>query len=205
MTYPSPTTGERVGMSFLTPRTPTDVALRREMMKQWANYSGGMMGRTPDYCNSSIHGLRLRPGLLRRERSALRRECAQLLRVHPRARSLPDAHADQPAGEPREGASTSRRTRICPPGSSRRTSDGVVIRGCRMLATSAPLADEIMVFPSTVVKNENADKYAFAFAIPTDTPGMKFICRESLDQGRVALRPPARLALRGDGRDRRLR
>jgi 4-hydroxyphenylacetate 3-monooxygenase len=53
-----------------------------------------------------------------------------------------------------------------------------------LLATSAPLADEIMVFPSTVVKNENADKYAFAFAIPTDTPGMKFICRESLDQGR---------------------
>ena len=52
MTYPSPTTGERVGMSFLTPRTPTDLALRREMMRQWANYSGGMMGRTPDYVNS---------------------------------------------------------------------------------------------------------------------------------------------------------
>src|SRR5438046_514034 len=71
-----------------------------------------------------------------------------------------------------------------PAGIVETNSDGVVIRGCRMLATSAPLADEIMVFPSTVVRNADADKYAFAFSVPTDIPGMKFICRESLDQGR---------------------
>ena len=30
----------------------------------------------------------------------------------------------------------------------------------------------------------NVEKYAFAFAIPCNTPGLKFICRESVDYGR---------------------
>src|SRR5690606_9161146 len=54
MTYVSPTTGERVGMSFLQPRSREDLARRRIMMKRWADYSGGMMGRSPDYLNAGL-------------------------------------------------------------------------------------------------------------------------------------------------------
>ena len=64
------------------------------------------------------------------------------------------------------------------------TDAGIVIRGCRMLAT-LPFADEIMVFPSTLLKSPDRDApYAFGFVIPTDTPGLKLMCRESLDYGR---------------------
>jgi 4-hydroxyphenylacetate 3-monooxygenase len=53
-----------------------------------------------------------------------------------------------------------------------------------MLAT-LPISDEIMVFPSTVLKNlEEEAPYAFGFCIPNNTPGLKFLCRESLDFGR---------------------
>jgi 4-hydroxyphenylacetate 3-monooxygenase len=42
-----------------------------------------------------------------------------------------------------------------------------------------------MVFPSTLLKNAEEDApYAFGFAIPNNTPGLKFICRESVDYGR---------------------
>jgi 4-hydroxyphenylacetate 3-monooxygenase len=41
-----------------------------------------------------------------------------------------------------------------------------------------------MVFPSTLLRNEADVPYAFGFCIPSDTPGLRFICRESLDQGR---------------------
>ena len=54
MTYESPTTHELVGTSFMQPRTMEDLAKRTSMMTTWANYSGGMMGRTADYLNSSI-------------------------------------------------------------------------------------------------------------------------------------------------------
>ena len=49
MTYESPTTHEPVGTSFMQPRTKEDLAKRTAMMTAWANYSGGMMGRTAEY------------------------------------------------------------------------------------------------------------------------------------------------------------
>ena len=60
----------------------------------------------------------------------------------------------------------------------------MVVRGARILATLGPLADEIMVFPSTVLKAaSDTNSFAFAFTIPCGTRGMKFICRESLAYG----------------------
>ena len=54
-----------------------------------------------------------------------------------------------------------------------------------MLATIGPIADELLVFPSTVLKGTPEDApYSFAFAINCDAPGLRFICRESLDYGR---------------------
>src|SRR5919201_7168992 len=54
MTYDSPTSGDRVGMSFLQPQRSEDVARRREAMRVWANVSLGFLGRTGDYCNSAV-------------------------------------------------------------------------------------------------------------------------------------------------------
>jgi len=66
----------------------------------------------------------------------------------------------------------------------RETSDGIVIRGARMLAT-LPVSDEIMAFPSTVLRGGPEDApYAFAVAIPCSTAGLRFICREPFDDGR---------------------
>ena len=38
MTYPSPTTGDRVGLSFITPRTGRDLEARHTMMAHWARW-----------------------------------------------------------------------------------------------------------------------------------------------------------------------
>jgi 4-hydroxyphenylacetate 3-monooxygenase len=63
--------------------------------------------------------------------------------------------------------------------------NGVVVRGARLLATIGPIADELLVFPSTVLKGTPEDApYSFAFAIPCDAPGLRFLCRESMDHGR---------------------
>jgi 4-hydroxyphenylacetate 3-monooxygenase len=184
MTYPSPSGEARFGTSFLTPRTPTDLALRREMMKAWANYSGGFLGRTPDYLNSAFMAMA----------SASDYFTANDPRFGPnirayyeyiRARDLCLTHTLINPQANRSKGVNEQADPYLPAGVVTQNSDGIVIRGCRMLATSAPLADEIMVFPSTVVRSAtDAEKYAFAFSIPTDTPGMKFVCRESYDQGR---------------------
>nr|WP_279401440.1 4-hydroxyphenylacetate 3-monooxygenase, oxygenase component [Piscibacillus salipiscarius] len=57
--------------------------------------------------------------------------------------------------------------------------------GIRLLATQGGITDEIMVFPSTVKKaGEKDDPYSLAFAIPNNTPGLKFLSRETFDYGK---------------------
>ena len=52
------------------------------------------------------------------------------------------------------------------------------MRGARILATLAPFADEIAVYPAMPLP-EGADAYGLSFCIPMGTPGLKFICRDS--------------------------
>lgn len=57
MTYPSPDTGEQVGLSFLPPKNAEDLQKRRMMMELWANRHHGFLGRSPDYMNTAIMSL----------------------------------------------------------------------------------------------------------------------------------------------------
>lgn len=67
-------------------------------------------------------------------------------------------------------------------GAVKETPDGLVVRGAKMLATLAPVTDEVIIysFPGFAPGDE---KYALAFAIPIDTPGLRIICREPMQDG----------------------
>ena len=54
LTYTSPTTGDPVGLSFITPKTMDDLERRHTMMTRWAQASCGMMGRSPDFMNVTM-------------------------------------------------------------------------------------------------------------------------------------------------------
>src|SRR5204862_2628517 len=57
LTYASPTSGERVGMSFIQPKSVDDLIRRREMVKTWMDATCGMFGRSPDFMNIMLTGL----------------------------------------------------------------------------------------------------------------------------------------------------
>ena len=59
------------------------------------------------------------------------------------------------------------------------TEHGIVVRGSRVLATLAPFADELAVYPGGPMPDA-ADVHALSFCIPMNTPGLKFICRDSV-------------------------
>jgi aromatic ring hydroxylase len=58
------------------------------------------------------------------------------------------------------------------------THEGIVVRGAKMLATMAPIAEEMVCFPFGAGVAEGDDAYAVAFAIRNDAPGLKLLCRE---------------------------
>jgi aromatic ring hydroxylase len=63
------------------------------------------------------------------------------------------------------------------------TERGIVVRGARMLATLAPFADELLVYPGSDIRPQDG-RYALSFAIPMATPGLRFICRDSYSKQR---------------------
>lgn len=75
---------------------------------------------------------------------------------------------------------------------------GIVVRGARILATLAPFADELAVYPGFPLP-EGADAYALSFCIPMTTPGLKFLCRDSCSTIRSRFDHP--LSSRFDGQD----
>ena len=184
MTYVSPLSGERVGLSFIQPRTHDDLRRRAAMMKRWADYSGGFIGRSPDYLNVGLAAMAAASDYFARNDPRFGenvrryyqhvRECDQCL-----THTLITPQVNRSAG-PAKQTDPFIVARVV-----KETDAGVVIRGARMLATLGPIADEIAVFPSTVLRGTEEDApYSFAFAIPCDTPGLKFLCRESFDYGR---------------------
>jgi 4-hydroxyphenylacetate 3-monooxygenase len=57
MTFASPSSGEKVGLSFIEPRTVDDLIRRRGMIKIWMDRTCGMFGRSPDFLNVMLTGL----------------------------------------------------------------------------------------------------------------------------------------------------
>ena len=187
MTYSSPTTGDPVGLSFLTPKTKEDLARRREMMSQWAHASYGMMGRTPDFLNATIMSMAAAGDFFGEHRPEFKKNVVNYYE-HARDNDLCMTHTLVNLQRNRAPSATSMdySTDVALH-VVKETDPGLVIRGPRVLATLGPLSDEIMVYPtrsSLLARDEDAHKYAFAFAVPCGIDGLKFICRESFDLGR---------------------
>ena len=183
LTVPGPN-GDRIGTSFIQPRSVEDLVKRREMVYTWAIETCGMMGRSPDFLNVNLAAYaaardyfaavdsRFGDNVVRYWAFARDNDlCLTHTLINPQANRSRGVHEQ---ADPFLAA-----------GVVAERDNGLLIRGARMLATLAPFSDEIAVFPSTFLQNApEALKYSFAFAIPIATPGLKFICRESFDLGR---------------------
>jgi len=190
LTYASPSSGDLVNASFLTPRSEADLIARRTAFSAWTSYSNGFLGRSGDYMNSALTALASAERFFAKadpiygERIRAYYEYARendLLATHTLV--PPQVNRSVSASQQAGGQLTARIVE--------ERSDGVVIRGARLLATLGPIADELLVFPSSVLRGTPEDApYSFAFAIPNDTPGLKYYCRAPLYHGGSAFDEP---------------
>ena len=186
MTYVSPTTGDRVGTSFITPRTRDDLDARRTMMRHWARATFGMMGRSPDFMNVSIMAMAAAGDYFAQNRPEFKDNIINYYE-HIRENDLVLTHtlhnlrrSRTPGATPQED-SPDIALRV-----EKETDAGIIVHGARMLATLAPLSEEIALYPTGAQQYpaQAPGSYAFAFAIPNNTPGLRYQCRESFDIGR---------------------
>jgi 4-hydroxyphenylacetate 3-monooxygenase oxygenase component len=176
-----PETGEAVNISHLIPRSVADLQRRHTGLRRIAETTVGMMGRTPDYKNVTFAGFAGRwrdwagPGernlegaenLIAFQKRIARQDVALThTLVHPTI--------DKSKGENEVAG------RAAPLHKVGETADCIILSGARILATSAPFADEMVVYPGTQLMGEGAEPYALSFSVPMDTPGLIFLCRDS--------------------------
>jgi 4-hydroxyphenylacetate 3-monooxygenase len=184
LTYPSPTSGQPVATSFLVPTTPQDLTKRRQAFKIWADRSLGMLGRTGDYLNSALMALASAHDWFAQADPRFGENIQQYYEKV-REEDLLCTHTLVPPQANRAVAASQQASGSLMAHVVAEDDNGVVIRGARLLATIGPFADELLVFPSTLLRNAPEDKpYSFACAISNDTPGLRYIAREPLDYGR---------------------
>jgi len=182
MTYASKDRGERAGMSFLVPRSREDLARRRASMQVWAEATFGLMGRSPDYLNAVLVAF-VQAGEFFAQGGAKFADNVQRYYRYCRDNDLFLTHAIVNLQVDRSKASAEQTDPFIHLAVVDQTRDGLVVRGAKMLATHGPTADELLVYPLPASLRPGEERYALAFGIPTDTPGLRFICREPFDEG----------------------
>ena len=183
MTYcPDDLSDDEAGLSFIIPRTHDDLVRRREAMRIWADATFGLMGRSPDYLNTLLAAFADAPDFF----AECGRECAANVQRYYRFCRDNDLFLTHAIVNPQVDRSKSSSEQADAYAHLRvveETRDGLIVRGAKMLATHGPTADEILVYPLPFSVRPGEEKYALAFGIPTDAPGLRFICREPFDIG----------------------
>jgi 4-hydroxyphenylacetate 3-monooxygenase oxygenase component len=182
---PSPDTGRPVNVTHVQPKCRDDLERRRLASKRIAEETAGLMGRTPDYLNYTFACFAARADVWARngnERGARNIvEYQRYMRDHDLSttHTLVNPQVDRSQPEAEQAAGEVSLHKIG------ETKEGIVVRGARMLATLAPFADELTVYPGSDLRPQDV-KYAICFAIPLSTPGLRFLCRDSFSLQRDA-------------------
>ena len=175
---PDPEAGEPINVSHLIPRSKADLDRRHRALQLTAEFTVGLMGRTPDYMNVTFAGFAGRAdewAINGNDRGASNLVAYQKMLAR---RDLSLTHTivqptiDKAWGDAPVAGNDVALRKVAT------TDHGIVVRGARILATLAPFANEIAVYPAVPLP-EGADDYALSFCIPMDAPGLKFLCRDS--------------------------
>ena len=176
---PDPETGEPVNVGHMMPHSVDDLKRRNQGLARIAEATVGLMGRTPDYMSVKFASFASRAADWLGAGAKNAEGAANLVRFQQRiARedvSLTHTIIHPTIDKATDGQIVGNRVPLHKTGD---TAHGIVVRGARILATLAPFADEIAVYPAHPLP-AGAEAYALAFSIPMDTPGLIFLCRDS--------------------------
>ncbi len=172
-----------VNVTHLIPRTIDDLRRRRHAIELVARISGGTMGRTPDYLNVTFACFAGRPDVWSRRGNEQGAANLVAYQKYMRDNDLSTTHAlmnpqvdrSLPEAEQAMGEVSLHKVGETP--------ETIVVRGARMLATLAPFADELLIYPGSDIRPQDG-RYALSFAVPIATPGLRFICRDSYSRQR---------------------
>ena len=181
MTFESPGTGDRVSRMWQLPRCHADLVARREALVAWAETHYGFMGRSPDHVASTIAGFRMGSHVYEAH-GKKRAEAVRDYYAFARDRDLYLSYVIiDPQGDRSktrsEGGNADLTVSVCD-----EDSEGITLRGAKMLGTGAVLSDEILVSTLRPMK-AGEERWAFTAMLPMNAPGLRILSRRSYEEG----------------------
>jgi len=173
--------GDRYSIYFLRPRNQSDLRKRTAGHKAIADYTSGMMGRTPDHVAGLIAGLATAPHILDRPE---RRYGENLLRYYEyvRKNDLYCVFACVPPTGARNGEITKGNGPVYPALRVVEEDDkGVYLSGIKMLATGAVFADEMWI-GNLIPLDEKFKSEAITCGLPVNAKGVSLWARQSVEE-----------------------
>jgi 4-hydroxyphenylacetate 3-monooxygenase len=173
LTMPSPTTGERVSLAYLLPRSVDDLARQRRMYEYLVRRAGGVAARLPQHLATVVLGLYDVRDLLGAEDPVFAAHVARYFEYcRENDRSIATIFSD-PLHHRSHLASTHEPLRVVG-----RRPDGIIVRGAKGVGTQAPYANEL--FCMTAPRPDLKPEEGVYFAAPVNAAGIHVICREPL-------------------------
>lgn len=187
MTFLLPDQKEPVGLSYLQPKTKEDLKRRRKMIEHWAQHTHGMIGRSPDYMNTVIMSFASSAAFLKGMKNSFP---DHIISLYKRAmkEDLSFTHTFITPQINRSQINLGFTEEPLSAKVIKRNTEGIVIKGARLLATQGGITDEVLVYTAPRIFFDPNE--AFAFSIPSNTKGLKFICRESFIGGESTFNHP---------------
>ncbi len=178
--FADPETGEPINISHIIPRSKEDLVRRRRGLERIHRFTVGHMGRSPDYNSICFAGFagHARAWAGKDNENA---EGAHNLVEYQKYMRRADISTTHTLIHPTIDKSREQLILGTEHGLHKvsETKNSIVVRGARVLATLAPYADELVVWTGHPISQEGAEAYALSFAIPMDSPGLTFLCRDS--------------------------
>jgi 4-hydroxyphenylacetate 3-monooxygenase len=180
--FPVEETGVYAHSSFLVPRSPADLAQRSRAFAHWAKETNGVMSRLSDYARSLVTGWY---GARERLNRLDSRFAGKIEAYYREARdrdlflttSLLDPQIDRSKGLD-DKKIAERYLHVV-----KETSEGIVLRGAKMIATGAPYSHDFLIFSFHRLPHAHK-KHAHALIVPAGSAGLHIVCRESFADAR---------------------
>lgn len=183
MTFVSPRSNDRVNRQWQLPRNHAELVERRKALEAWAGLHFGFMGRSPDHVASTISAMVMGLDVFE-SRDQKRARAMRDYYEYARDRDLyisyviidPQADRSKAAGEQKEDLVVS---------IVDEDSDGITVKGAKMLGTGAVFSDEILVSTLRPIRPED-ERYAFSAVVPMGAKGVTALSRRSYEQNSVS-------------------
>ncbi len=169
---PHPETGEPISRFFITPHNREDLANRTKMIQRSMELTGGLpFGR--DIGTDCLNAAFVVAGKMGKKQY---QENATNFLEHLRKKDLHTCGAvtcvkGDRGKEPARQKHPDYYVHVVD-----KNKEGIFVKGAKIHITSAPAVNEIIVVPTRQMRENEAD-YAVSFAVPANTKGVTFICR----------------------------